>query len=327
MPKKPSDLKATFDEVGSSMGAGQPVRGDVAHWLPTGLPLLDACTSAPGIPSGRLTLLAGRKGAGKSSLCLHLAAQMCEMGGWVLWADSEHSWVSDRAEDCGVDMARVSLVYPPTLEETVDWLYECLQQYDGKEPLLVVWDSTSALRTASLQAGKKKPGDHAVQISGAMRRLMADIWRKQATFVAVAQLKQRIAIGFSGGGETFLGERPLKHNASIVLTMKMIERLKAGTKALGQRAKLSVEWNRFGPPWRQFCLDVMFRPNELTRCIEDTWPAFELAVEKKLVTGGAGGVYKFGERKFKRSEWPELKSEAIAQVFAEEEPREVVDDR
>lgn len=313
-PKAYSDL----------LGPAHHIQGgrSVASWLPTGLPGLELAMGTEGLPSGRLVLVLGYEGVGKSTLCLHMAAQCCAQGGNVVWADNEQSWYESRAEACGVISGEVSVGRPLTVDATAEWFCKCAEATVKKRkwPCLFVWDNTSAkgseARLKARKDGKStmQPGDTAKALWRGMRDLMGLVWEKQIYFLAIGQLTDRIGMGRGRAGETYLGEKALGTSSSMTLRMYHSKRPESMGKGHGQRARVSVTKNRFAPPNSTAYLDVLYGPNEEGRCLEDDGPLFDLAVAAKIVTGGKGGVYEFDGSKFKRSQWPEFRDSVIQKM-------------
>ncbi len=270
------------------MGAESP-RVRVAA-ISTGAINLDAATGIGGVPRGRITEIYGPESSGKTTLCLHLVANVQKSGGVAAYVDAEHALDIEYAKKLGVDIENLLVSQPDTGEQALE-IVEILVRSGAVD--LVVVDSVAALvPKAEIEGemGDSHMGLQARLMSQALRKLAGAINRSNCAVVFINQLREKIGVMF-GNPETTTGGKALKFYASLRLDIRRIGPVKEREAVIGSHVRVKVVKNKVAPPFRQAEFDVMFDEG-----ISHTALLVDLAAEANIIQK-SGAWYSYGDQR------------------------------
>jgi len=270
------------------MGADRP-RVKVSA-ISTGAINLDAATGIGGIPRGRITEIYGPESSGKTTLCLHLVANVQKAGGTAAFVDAEHALDIEYAKRLGVDIENLLVSQPDTGEQALE-IVEILVRSGAID--LVVIDSVAALvPKAEIEGemGDSHMGLQARLMSQALRKLAGAINRTNCAVVFINQLREKIGVMF-GNPETTTGGKALKFYASLRLDIRRIGPVKEREAVIGSHVRVKVVKNKVAPPFKQAEFDVMFDEG-----ISHTGLVVDIASEAGIIQK-SGAWYSYGDQR------------------------------
>ncbi|TSC55376.1 MAG: multifunctional SOS repair factor [Parcubacteria group bacterium Gr01-1014_18] len=269
------------------LGEWKKVSMDV---IPTGCLSLDIALGVGGIPRGRVVEVFGPESSGKTTMALHMVAEVQKLGGIAAFVDAEHALDPEYARKIGVNIDDMLVSQPDSGEQALE-IVETLVRSNAVDVIVV--DSVAALTPkAELEGemGDQHMGLQARLMSQALRKLTAIIGKTQTVVIFINQIRMKIGV-FFGNPETTTGGNALKFYSSVRIEVRRAAQLKLGDVIIGNRTKIKVVKNKVAPPFRVAEFDIIFNEG-----VSKSGDILEAGAIYKVVNK-AGNTYSYRDQK------------------------------
>lgn len=323
MPETDEDKKKALDTAlaqitknygkGAIMKLGEGAKLNITG-VPTGSLTLDIALGIGGVPRGRIVEIFGPESSGKTTVALHIAAEVQKQGGTAAFIDAEHALDPVYARALGVNINDLLVSQPDSGEQALE-ITEALVRSGAVD--VVVIDSVAALvpqQEIDGEMGQSQVGAQARLMSQALRKLSGSISKSNSVVIFINQLREKVGVMY-GNPEVTPGGRALKFYASVRIDVRKAEVLKNGTESYGNHVRCKVVKNKVAPPFKQAEFDIIYGKG-ISRTGELVDLGAELGIIEKSGSWFSFGGQRIGQGKENVKKFLEENKEVYAAVEA-----------
>ena len=293
---KQKALDAALSQIEKQFGKGAVMKlGDnnakmAVEVVPTGSLSLDLALGVGGLPKGRIVEVYGPESSGKTTVALHMVAEVQKRGGIAGYVDAEHAMDPTYAKALGVDIDNLYISQPDDGEQALE-ITETMVRSGAID--IVIVDSVAALvPRAEIEGemGDTFVGLQARLMSQALRKLAGNISKTNCVVIFINQLRMKIGVMY-GNPETTTGGNALKFYASVRIDIRRTEAIKNGSEVIGNRTRAKIVKNKCAPPFKEAYFDIMYGEG-----ISKWGEMVDLAVQLELINK-SGSWFSIGDER------------------------------